>query len=207
MHLFSRILKCMHTRLSLLLLLLLLLGMVHTVNAQRLVEFLDRGLVALKTSKKSIFLSWRLLATDAFEKQFTLYRQYPGEHRVRLTDTPLDKGTNFQDTRVDHTKDVTYLLMEVQKGKEVQTDAIVLRAKDPVRPYLEIPLHTPPGYIPGDASVADLNGDGSYEIVIHQTGKGHDNAHNGLTDEPILQAYKLDGTLLWGSNLNNPYGL
>ncbi|WP_071790460.1 rhamnogalacturonan lyase [Sphingobacterium deserti] len=191
----------MRTRLLLSFLLLLLLNVAHTVKAQRLVEFLDRGLVALKTTEKSTFLSWRLLATDDFEKQFALYRQYAGEQRVRLHEKPLDKGTNFQDTTVDHSKDVTYTLMEVQDGKEIQTDAIVLRAKDPVRSYLEIPLRTPAGYTPGDASVADLDGDGTYEIVLHQTGKTHDNAHNGITDEPIFQAYKLDGTFLWEINL------
>src|SRR5690606_6894460 len=38
-------------------------------------------------------------------------------------------------------------------------------------------------------------------IIIHQTGKGHDNAHNGITADPIFQAYKLDGTFLWEINL------
>ena len=50
-------------------------------------------------------------------------------------------------------------------------------------------------------SVADLDGDGCYELIVHQTGKGHDNSHSGLTDEPIFQAYRLDGTLLWEINL------
>ncbi|GHE48175.1 rhamnogalacturonan lyase family protein [Sphingobacterium griseoflavum] len=188
-------------RLSLWLLALLLFGLASTVNAQRLVEFLDRGLVALKTSDESTFLSWRLLATDDFETPFTVYRQYPGEQQVRLNDKPLRKGTNFLDNTVDHSKDVTYTLMEWQKGKEIVSATITMRATDSIRPYLEIPLRTPVGYSPGDASVADLDGDGIYEIVIHQTGKAHDNAHNGITDEPILQAYKLDGTFLWEINL------
>lgn len=53
---------------------------------------------------------------------------------------------------------------------------------------------------PNDASVGDLDGDGEYELVIHMTGRGRDNSQAGLTDEPILQAYKLDGTLLWSIN-------
>ncbi|TDS15699.1 rhamnogalacturonan lyase [Sphingobacterium paludis] len=198
---FAILLRIRRCRLSPHVLLLLLLGMVQTVNAQRLVEFLDRGLVALKTSEKSTFLSWRLLATDAFDKQFSVYRQYPGEQRVRLHKLPLSKGTNLQDNSADHGKDITYTLMEVQNEQEIEAASIHLLAKDPVRPYLEIPLRTPLGYTPGDASVADLDGDGSYEIVLHQTGKARDNAHNGLTDEPIFQAYKLDGTLLWEINL------
>ncbi|MDF2441399.1 MAG: rhamnogalacturonan endolyase, partial [Abditibacteriota bacterium] len=51
------------------------------------------------------------------------------------------------------------------------------------------------------ASTADLDGDGEYEIVLHQAGRGRDNSQNGETDPPILQAYKLNGTLLWTINL------
>src|SRR5207237_10410699 len=71
----------------------------------------------------------------------------------------------------------------------------------PVRPYLAVPLQTPPGYAPNDASVGDLDGDGEYEIVLHQAGRGHDNSQAGETDPPILQAYRLDGRLLWTINL------
>ena len=74
-------------------------------------------------------------------------------------------------------------------------------ANAPVRPYLSIPLKTPAGYSPNDASVGDLDGDGEYEIVLHQVGRGRDNSQAGTTTEPILEAYKLDGTLLWRINL------
>ena len=44
-------------------------------------------------------------------------------------------------------------------------------------------------------------GDGEYEIVLHMTGRSHDNYQSGITDEPIFDAYELDGTLLWRINL------
>jgi rhamnogalacturonan endolyase len=66
---------------------------------------------------------------------------------------------------------------------------------------LSIPLQTPAGYSPNDASVGDLDGDGGYEIILHQTGRGRDNASAGFSDAPIFQAYHLDGTLLWTINL------
>jgi len=56
-------------------------------------------------------------------------------------------------------------------------------------------------YRPGDASIADLDGDGEYEIVLHQAPRGRDNAQSGTTGEPIFEAYKLDGTFLWRINL------
>ncbi|HEY7089844.1 MAG TPA: rhamnogalacturonan lyase, partial [Tepidisphaeraceae bacterium] len=63
------------------------------------------------------------------------------------------------------------------------------------------PLKTPPGYSPNDCSAADLDGDGEYELVVHMTGRAHDNSQGGPTDPPIFQAYKLDGTMLWEINL------
>ncbi len=62
-------------------------------------------------------------------------------------------------------------------------------------------LQTPAGYAPNDASVGDLDGDGEYEIILHQTGRAKDNSQAGITDPPIFQAYKMNGTLLWTINL------
>ena len=171
------------------------------VSAQRLMEYLDRGMVAIKTSDKSTFVSWRLLATDEYYLPFLLYRQYGNGKMIRLTNKPLTKGTNFEDKHVDLTRDVTYTLVSLKNHQEIQEATLKLAKSTAVRPYLEIPLRTPEGYTPGDASVGDLDGDGTYEIIIHQTGKAHDNAHNGITSEPIFQAYTLDGTFLWEINL------
>lgn len=174
---------------------------VMPASAQRLMEYLDRGLVAVKTSDNSTFISWRLLATDEYNLPFYLYRQYGNGEKIRLTDQPLAQGTNFEDRQVDLTNDVTYTLVSLQNQKENLEAVLKLEKNTPVRQYLEIPLRTPEGYTPGDASVGDLDGDGTYEVIIHQTGKGHDNAHNGITTDPIFQAYKLDGTFLWEINL------
>lgn len=171
------------------------------LSAQRRMEYLDRGMVGIKTSHNSVFISWRLRATDHENEAFHLYRQYEGAEKIRLTDEPLRKGTNFEDTQVDLSKDVNYTLVSLQNEQENVEAELNLAPHSPVRPYLEIPLRTPTGYTPGDASVGDLDGDGAYEIIIHQTGKAHDNAHNGITSEPIFQAYKLDGTFLWEINL------
>ncbi|WDF68285.1 family 43 glycosylhydrolase [Sphingobacterium oryzagri] len=184
----------------LLLLLLVLFGSLDG-QAQRLLEYLDRGLLVLKTSEHSNYISWRLLATDDYAQAFNIYRQYDGQKKTKLNKYPLTKGTNFLDDAVDNTRDVHYTVATLVGKKEKEEAFVVVKGTDPVRTYLEIPLRTPAGYVPGDVSVADLDGDGSYEIVVHQTGKAHDNAHNGLTDEPIFQAYKLDGTFLWEINL------
>ena len=171
------------------------------LSAQRNMEFLNRGMVGLKTAEKSVFLSWRLLGTDDYETAFTLYRQQGDCPKQKLNRTPLIKGTNFLDQTVDLKQEVIYTLALVQAGKEVEVDKITLTKDQQIQQYLNIPLRTPAGYTPGDVSVGDLDGDGSYELIVHQTGIAHDNAHNGITSEPIFQAYQLDGTFLWEINL------
>lgn len=175
--------------------------MVGVAWAQPRMEYLDRGLVAIKTTGNSVFLSWRLVATDDYDKAFHLYRQYTGKKKVRITEKAITAGTNYVDSTVDASRDVAYTLVSTSGEHERLEGQLTLHGKDAVQPYLEIPLRTPKGYTPGDVSVGDLDGDGSYELIIHQTGKAHDNAHNGLTDDPVFQAYKLDGTLMWEINL------
>ena len=95
-----------------------------------------------------------------------------------------------------------YFVRPVLGGKELgASKPWVLIANAPVRQYLNIALHTPKGYTPNDVSPGDLDGDGEYELVVHMAGRGRDNSQAGLTDPPILQAYKLDGTLMWTINL------
>lgn len=179
---------------------LLLLSPLFTLS-QRQMENLGRGLVAVRYSTDSVFISWRLLGTEPDNLAFNLYRSSAGK-QVKLNNQPLTGGTNFIDTKASFTQANTYSVKTVLNGKE--TDAgkpFVLPANVPVRQYLSIALQTPEGYMPNDASVGDLDGDGEYEIVLHQTGRGRDNSQAGYTDPPVFQAYKLDGTLLWTINL------
>lgn len=180
---------------------LLLTGPV--ASAQRQMEALNRGIVAV-TTDEGIYMGWRLLGTDPIDIAFNLYRVTgAGEGEpVRLNDQPITQTTDFLDRQADRGQTLTYFVRPVHGSQEGEpSDRFTLPANAPNRPYLEVPLQTPEGYSPNDASVGDLDGDGDYEIVLHQTGRAHDNSHSGITDPPILQAYELDGTLLWEINL------
>ncbi|WP_440133510.1 rhamnogalacturonan lyase [Chitinophaga sancti] len=161
------------------------------------VEKLDRGLIAIPQSATETFLSWRLLATDPATITFNIYRQSNGKLQ-KLASQPV---TNFVDKHTDIHHAQTYVVKSVINGKESSTATFTIPADAPIQQYLAIPLKTPPGYTPNDASAADLDGDGQYEIVLHQTGRAKDNSQSGITDPPIFQAYKLDGTFLWEINL------
>jgi len=170
--------------------------------AQRQLEKLNRGIVAVKSSEKSAFISWRLLGTDPEKTSFNLYRQTNDLETVRLNEKPLTGATDFVDEKADFSKDNTYIVKALIKGKETgQNEKFTIKAGVKPSQYLSVPLKTPERYFPGDCSAADLDGDGEYEIIVHMTGVGRDNAQNGLTTPPVLQAYKLDGTFLWEINL------
>jgi rhamnogalacturonan endolyase len=171
-------------------------------RAQRQMEALGRGVVAVRQADGSVWVGWRLLGTDPDALAFNLYRSTAGARAVKLNDHPLDGPTNFVDRKAEASKAHSYFVRPILKGREGEPSApFTLVADAPARQYLSIPLQTPQGYAPGDASAGDLDGDGEYELVVHMVGRGRDNGSAGFTTEPILQAYKLDGTLLWTINL------
>jgi rhamnogalacturonan endolyase len=170
--------------------------------APRQMERLGRGVVALKSEAHKIFISWRVLGTDASDLAFNLYRATGTAAPVKLNAAPITGATNFSDTTFDPVQSNAYFVRPVCNGAEESASArFTVAAHSPVRPYLAIALQTPPGYTPNDVSVGDLDGDGEYELIVHQTGRARDNSQAGVTDEPMLQAYKLDGTRLWTINL------
>ncbi len=121
---------------------------------------------------------------------------------VKLNPTPITSKTWFIDSTFQAEENNTWFVKSVLNSKEKkEAGKFTISANSEAKPYFSIPLQTPKGYSPNDASVGDLDGDGAYEIVLHQTGRGHDNSHTGLTDPPIFQAYKIDGTFLWEINL------
>lgn len=164
-------------------------------------ESLDRGVIAIK-NKGQVFISWRVLGTDPDDMAFNLYRKSGSKKAVLLNQKPITGATNFIDSKANLKNENTWFVKTVLKGKE--TDApgsFTLSANAPDKQYLSVKLKEIEGYIANDLSAGDLDGDGQYDLIVHMMGKGHDNSQIGLTDPPIFQAYKLDGTFLWQINL------
>lgn len=176
--------------------LLLNIFIFQTATAQRHMEYLDRGLVAVATDDENVFVSWRLLGTDPENIAFNLYRTDEGQPAQKLNKAPLTEKTNFLDG--EGNERATYFVKPVVAGKEQESSKVVEVWK---QNYLSIPLQAPEGYSANDTSVGDLDGDGDYELVVHMTGRGRDTSHEGFTDEPVFQAYTMEGELLWTINL------
>ena len=163
-------------------------------------ETLDRALVAVPT-KDGVFLSWRIQAYEyKLGMNFVLFRN--GE---KITGVIKD-STNYLDK--DGKRGDTYTVKAVLDGK-MEKDGYTTTVWD--KEYLSIPLDKPEDFISprgrvheytaNDASIADLDGDGEYEIILRWDANGKDNSHKGFSGNCILDAYKLDGTKLWRIDL------
>ena len=174
-----------------------------TVSAQRQMESLGRGVVAIpEDNGGKVFVGWRLLGTDPDEIAFNVYRSNGDAAPLKLNPEPLRAATHFVDSPGHSQQNMSYFVRPVLGGREGEKSASFrLPASAPSRPYITIPLQTLPGHMPNDASVGDLDGDGEYEIILKQEMRGRDNSQAGRTGETKLEAYKLDGRFLWRINL------
>ncbi|UCG47816.1 MAG: rhamnogalacturonan lyase [Phycisphaerales bacterium] len=176
----------------------ILLTLASSVQAQRQMENLTRGIVAVRQPDGAVYVGWRLFGTDPETLAFNLYRVIGDGTPAKVNEKPITGATNYVDRAADVNQALRYYVRPVADGKE-------LKPSKPARVwddnYLQIPIQSMRGYRPGDASIADLDGDGEYEIVLHQVSGGRDNAFAGITGAPILDAYEMDGTLMWRINL------
>ena len=171
-----------------------------SVFGQRDMELLDRGVVAVRKPDGQVFISWRLLANEPGSAGFDVYCIKANGHARKLNRSRITRVTGFTDTDRDDVSLRSYFVKTYYGSRLIETSRpFILQGGN--KPYFSIPLQTPEGYMPNDASVGDLDGDGQYEIILHQAGRSKDNSQPGFTDPPILQAYKFDGTLLWTINL------
>lgn len=185
-------------------------------------EKIDRGLVALpEMNGKGIMLSWRLFGTDGLGRNskttFDVYRN--GE----LIKSDLSSVTNYVDA--DGTRADTYYIKVKVDGEVTETTASVTPWG---RIYKTIQLDRPEGgviaswkpydsstkkygsavsmpyeYTPNDMSVADLDGDGQYELIVKwDPSTSQDNSiRSGNSGDVYIDAYKMDGTKMWRVSL------
>ena len=158
-------------------------------------EQLDRGVVAVRQADGRVFVSWRTLKSDPKGMAFDVYRN--GE---KLNQQPLTKGgTWFIDENP-----VENAVYKVESGtrKEESDLASTFRLQTSVG-YLTIPLQKPDNmHTANDATVADVDGDGQYEIILKwDPWNSHDNSHDGMTGPTLLDCYRLSGEILWRIDL------
>ena len=174
---------------------------IQPVSAQRLMERLDRGVVAVKVSN-GVFISWRLFGNDPDGIAFNVYRG-----STKVNSSPITGATNLTDNA--GTASSTYSVRTVINGVE-QTGSkeVSVWSSNCLTINLQCPAGgtTPSGenytYSPNDINVGDLDGDGEYELVVKwDPSNAKDNSQSGYTGNVHLHAYKLNGTCLWKIDL------
>lgn len=161
-------------------------------------EYLDRGTVAVMTDQ-GVYLSWRLLGTEAFDTAFRVCRN--GEPIAEVSDS-----TNYLDengTLSDH-----YSILPDCAGS---AGGKVVSVQPEAKTAIE--LQVPAGsmseegeaytYSPNDAACADLDGDGEYEILLKWEPSNSFDAGGPArhTGNVLIDAYKLSGERLWRIDL------
>ncbi|OWA37531.1 hypothetical protein B9G55_05620 [Saccharibacillus sp. O16] len=170
-------------------------------STARQAEYLDRGLVAVLTDH-GVFLSWKYLNTDSDDTAFNIYK-----NGVKVNATPVTDSTNYVDAGGFDSSQ--YQLSKIVAGQEQMEPGVVSVWH---KNYLPIPLDKPAdgrtkdggtySYYAGDASTADLDGDGEYELVfLWSPSNSKDNSQAGYTGNVYIDAIKMDGTKLWRIDL------
>ena len=184
------------------LLLLILLAIITptSIFAQRKMEKMDRGVVAVRNNAGTFFVSWRYFATDAENIQFNLYAKKTGTTSfTKLNTTPLSI-TNYSPTSglvntgtqlyvtpvingVEGAASGTFTIPGV--GFTTYRSAYLDITYNPAIDNLDISKYSTKFCWP-----ADLDGDGEYDFVVDRLSTDGLNTHK-------IQAYLRNGTLLW----------
>ena len=188
----------------------LTLGLAHPALAQEnspagaQLEALDRGLVAVSTGDgEGVFLSWRLLATEAGPAtdtgvsgpSFAVFRD--GERIATV-----DDSTNYADA--DGSAASVYTVAPAWHditGEQSAPVSVWGNGYHDLKLQKPADGTTPKGdaytYSANDASVADVDGDGALEFIVKwDPSNSKDVSQKGYTGNVYIDTYELDGTLL-----------
>lgn len=179
---------------------LILLGLSVQTHAQRTMEKLNRGLVAMRLNTSQVYVGWRMLGTDPADTSYNLYCD-----GVKVAGSPFTTSTNFTHSI---TTNGSYTVRAIINGtEESDSETTTVWANQ----YLDIAMQVPPAgttvsgsytYSVNDCSVGDVDGDGQYEIFVKwDPSNSKDNSQPGFTGNVYIDCYRLDGTRLWRIDL------
>ena len=179
---------------------LLALTSLMSVNAQRVTDQLDRGLVAVPVTGGN-FVSWKVFAEEYYDVTYNLY----------CNGSKI--ASNLKTSNYTHTNgnsSSSYQVVPVVKGVE-RTDLMSQATKRWNNQYYQFPVakvydragnDVTSGYIINDVSLGDVDGDGVVEFLVKRN--NHLGNQGDVTNKLTFhhyECYKLDGTLLWWMDL------
>ena len=155
-----------------------------------------------------MYLSWRLLKSDAATVAFDVFRQADGGAPVKITARPVSATTDYTDAAAPRDKALTYWVLPAGAAAAETPVKASVPAGATARPFHAIPLRDDVKSV-DRVGIGDLNADGAYDFVVkHPAG----NIDPGRV-RPSTDTYKLDaydgrtGRFLWrvdlGWNINH----
>lgn len=186
-------------RITLLSVALLLLTV--SLQAQRVMDKLGRGIIVLSKGNGSAYVGWRMLGTDPQNVAFNLYKSVSGAVPVKIAG-PLAATTDYTDNAVNTSVTNSYFVKPIINGTEQGASAsYVLAANAPGKRYIAIPQKIEPDggtYTTWQTHVGDVDGDGEFEYLCVREYAG---TTAPTTRSTKIDCYKLNGTLLWRLDL------
>ena len=178
-------------------------------TAQRHMDNLGRGLVAIPTVNSN-YITWRRLGTEYYDVTYNLYRDGT-KIASNLTKTSYDDTNGSSSSR--------YQVAAVVKGAEqTKCDAVIAWnqyiSSSNAAGYIDLPLATvydrngkdvSSHYEPNDAEFADFDGDGELEMIIKRLNSvdaANVYPQSNTTEFVMLDAYDINWqtgatTLMW----------
>ena len=189
--------------------LLTILGaMACAIQAQRVTDILDRGIVAIPANG-GYLVSWRIMGEEYYDTKFNLYR----DGTKIASDLTV---SNFQDS--GGSSSATYQVEAVVRGVaqekskavkawgntylDVKVQPVVNRDGNTIGNSTTNGSATSSGYTINDISLADVDGDGITEFIVKRNNsQGNLRQTSNTTDFHLYECYKMDGTRLWWIDL------
>lgn len=159
-------------------------------------EKLDRGAIAVTRPDRSVYLSWRQLASDPPGAGFNVFREESASGtRTKVNPRPITDSCNLQ---VPNGAKGTYYVALADEPTRL-TPARKLSQPDGFA-YVRIPLRG--DYVAQKVGIADLDGDGCYDYVVKQPDFNTDPYQQPgywkkSEDTYKIEAYRHDGEHLW----------
>jgi len=94
-----------------------------SIHAQRYMENLGRGMVAINQGSGQVYVGWRMLGTDPTDIAFNLYRSTGGGTAVKLNSSPITATTNWVDSGVNTSQSNSYFVRPVLNDREQAASA------------------------------------------------------------------------------------
>ncbi len=113
---------------------------IEYAGGERIMEPLDRGLVAIYNSNGDVYISWRFLSSDPIDLSFNIYQYVAPGPSVQLNSIPINQTTDYLVSNNTHQANAYYYIRTVIEGMEQDESKWVSVMGEISKPYITFAL-------------------------------------------------------------------